>query len=171
MIEEWREVVGFEGLYEVSNHGNVKSVDREVPHGNTSGTRKIKGRILKQYRHNSMGHWIVGLCREGKSKNYFVHSLVLEAFVGPKPQGKVACHGEKGTYDNCLDNLRYGTQWENVGPDRNRDHKYTSDQTGVHWHKRNECWHVTCRKKYVGKFDNHEEAVVAAKEAYENVEH
>lgn len=90
--EEWRAVVGWEGLYEVSNHGRVRSLDRVV-----NGVR-VKGRLMKPYRDRpKYSHMIIQLSRgTGKVGAAFplVHKLVLEAFVGPRPEGMVACHNK-----------------------------------------------------------------------------
>lgn len=63
--EEWRPVVGYEGYYEVSNHGRVRSVDRVVPHGHT-GFVTLKGRVLRPNTHPA-GHKMVCLTRENLS--------------------------------------------------------------------------------------------------------
>ena len=65
------------------------------------------------------------LCREGTIKHQAVHVLVLEAFVGPRPEGMWALHGPlryaDGTPDNRLSNLEWGTPSKNNGPDKTRD--------------------------------------------------
>lgn len=121
--ERWRPVVGWEDLYEVSDRGRVRSLDRWVPHG--VGMRFHAGRILKPAPHNA-GYPKVNLCR-GKDGGYrrkcaYVHRLVLEAFEGPCPPGMEACHGPGGPDDNRWpeSGLHWGTLEEN-GHDKVRD--------------------------------------------------
>jgi len=95
--ENWRPVPRYPD-YEVSDLGRVR-------HG---------GRMLKAV-HTSKGRYAsVGLYRNGKPKKKTVHSLVMEAFVGPRPPGMHICHGNGNALDNRLSNLRYGTPQENV---------------------------------------------------------
>ena len=110
--EEWRPVYGFEGYYEVSNQGRVRSVDRVVPHPH-SGTCNRKGKMLSLYQ-TPLGYQRAELGRDGIRTHAFVHELVLEAFVEPRPYGKECLHGPGGPLDNRLSNLRWGTPSENV---------------------------------------------------------
>lgn len=113
--EKWLPVVGQEGRYEVSDHGRVRSLDRMVPHGRLSGLRRHKGRILKQGR-KPAGYPTVSIPIDGARhvKVMYVHRLVLEAFVGPSPDGIVARHLDDNKENNHLGNLRWGTESENA---------------------------------------------------------
>lgn len=108
--EEWRPVAGFEGLYEVSDHGRVRSV-RAGNHVN----KRLQGKVLKE-RTNKVGYPVVSLYRGGKAtrKERTVHRLVLEAFVGPAPDGCEVLHGDGTKINNHLSNLRWGTRSENM---------------------------------------------------------
>lgn len=117
--EQWRDVVGYEGLYQVSNLGRVRSIDRVVPH-KRFGTQKRRGRVLSPASINRCGHVAVVLQREGKSKCRTVHRLVAEAFLGPCPDGCMVLHGANGMSDNSASNLSYGTNSQNQ-LDRRRD--------------------------------------------------
>jgi predicted XRE-type DNA-binding protein len=117
-LEEWRPIEGYEGLYEVSNLGRVRSLDRVVKE--TRGERKYKGKLLKPALHLH-GYLRVCLAKEGKKKNHFVHRLVAIAFLGQPPEGYVVCHGPKGQQCNKVTNLSWGTLKQNQGPDRVRD--------------------------------------------------
>lgn len=110
MPEMWKPVVGYEGLYEVSDLGNVRSVDRTVIY-KTGQPRHYKGQTLKLKP--AHGYWRVELNRNGKPACFQVHRLVLAAFVGPLPEGKEVCHNNGNPGDNRLENLRYGTRSEN----------------------------------------------------------
>lgn len=107
--EEWRPVLDWEGLYEVSDMGRVRSLPR----------RGHKGRILKPYVNDkNFPRLMVGLSdgkRENGGREAFphVHRLVLESFVGPRPEGMQCLHANGDPGDNRLSNLRWGTKVEN----------------------------------------------------------
>ena len=110
--EEWRTVAGFEGYYEVSSLGRVRSIDREVEDGRRR-LRRLKGRVLNPGLQTS-GYRQVHLMRDGVDTPSLVHRLVLIAFSGPPPEGAVACHGNGDRGDNRAANLRWGTMQENT---------------------------------------------------------
>jgi hypothetical protein len=112
MIETWRPVAGHEGLYEVSDLGRVKSVKRTlaIDSHNKGGRRAVRERILKP----AVGRYCtVGLGKNGVTQHRAVHTLVLEAFVGPCPIGMQARHFPRDTTNNRLDNLSWGTATQN----------------------------------------------------------
>jgi len=100
--EHWRPVRGWEGLYEVSDLGQVRSPKRKG--GNN---RWYGGKILIAYPNK--GYPVVPLCWGSKRTMTQVHRVVLEAFGGPCPPGMVACHGNGSRGDPRLSNLRWGT--------------------------------------------------------------
>lgn len=117
MNESWKPIAGYEGLYEISTLGRVKSVEREVPHGSKGITRIIKERYLKHFYGG--GYSQVKLSKNGKKRTHRVHLLVLYAFVGPPPDGMEARHLD-GVRDNPkLENLKWGTRTEQA-EDRKR---------------------------------------------------
>lgn len=117
-LERWLPVVGFEGSYEVSDLGRVRSLDRLCPYERVD---QYSGRVIKVHRRRrgqllrpgrkSSGHLSVALGRGGSRD---VHRLVLEAFVGPCPDGQEALHEDDNPDRNCLTNLRWGTRSENL---------------------------------------------------------
>ena len=113
--EEWRPIVGFEGVFEVSSLGRVKSLVRESVHINQFGVRCVQPvveKILTQTR--NMRYPTVCLSLNGKSKCCAVHRLVLAAFIGPCPPGMVCRHfPDRNPRNNRLDNLSYGTPTQN----------------------------------------------------------
>lgn len=110
--EQWRPIPGYEEYYEISDQGRVRSKDRRVLAKNGS-TRFLKGRILKLARMKS-GHRMVCLQVNKKPDWRLVHRLVLEAFVGPCPDGMMSCHWNDIPYDNRVENLRWGTHSDNM---------------------------------------------------------
>lgn len=116
-MERWLPAVGFEGLYEVSDLGRVRSVPRlQIYEGARRGgkivriERRLQGRLLKPGTVKS-GHKVVIL---GRGNSRLVHRLVLEAFVGPRPLGQEACHFDGDPANNVLTNLRWDTRSGNV---------------------------------------------------------
>lgn len=103
--EEWRPVKGYEGQYEVSSLGRVRSLDRTVVRNGKE--RQLKSRILgcNVTSKNSPGYPTVGL----NHRTAYVHHLVLEAFAGPRPPRHEACHCNGIRTDNRAANLRWDT--------------------------------------------------------------
>jgi hypothetical protein len=118
MQEVWRPVVGWEGLYSVSDWGRVRSEDRALPHWR-GGTRLQPGRILSGGSHGYPRLTVV-LHGNGRRCTRKVHQLVAEAFLGPCPKGLIVLHGQGGGLDNRVGNLSYGTHKQNSA-DRERD--------------------------------------------------
>lgn len=107
MNEEWREIPGNSSFYEASNLGRIRSVSRTVKFSD-GRSRFYESKILKPTPDKG-GYLTVTILRKTRT----VHSLVLEAFVGPRPLGCEACHGVKGNQDNSIENLRWDTIREN----------------------------------------------------------
>lgn len=110
MIERWLPVVGYEGLYEVSDQGRVRSLDRLVPHGRGGTMRRRKGQVLKPGL-SSAGYETVTL---GKRGSHGIHVLMLTAFVGPCPPGHECRHLDDVRTHNRLPNLAWGTRSDNM---------------------------------------------------------
>lgn len=124
---EYRDVPGFPG-YRVGSDGTVWSCWRLVGRGigGGVGTRSVMGdtwRLRRAKRSdNDCGHLLLVLRREGQTHYRYVHRLVLEAFVGPCPEGMEACHDDGDPANNRLGNLRWDTPTAN-GQDRCRHGK------------------------------------------------
>ena len=109
-IEEWRWVDGYEN-YEVSNLGRVR-----------------KRQILKPSCSN--GYSYIGLSKDGISKRVLVHSLIAEAFHGPRPDGMDCCHIDGNRDNNAADNLRWDTRSNNI-KDRWKHQKGREEEAAV----------------------------------------
>jgi len=107
MKETWKQIPGYEGYYEVSTIGRVRT-DTEAK---TKSWHFHAGKILKQ--HLVDRYLRVWLCRPIK-RFKFVHSVVLETFVGPRPKGLVSRHLDGNVFNNAVENLTWGTQQENI---------------------------------------------------------
>ncbi|MFW9223256.1 NUMOD4 motif-containing HNH endonuclease [Corynebacterium striatum] len=111
--EKWRPIPGWEGYYEVSNTGRVKSLPRIITRKD-GFEMKIRGREIKGTTTPS-GHKRVTLSRVGEEPTgALIHRLVLEAFVGPCPDGFEGCHWDDDPSNNNLSNLRWATHRENM---------------------------------------------------------
>jgi len=106
--ERWLPVVGFEGCYEVSDLGGVRSLTRDVEFL-PGRVGVIPGRVMKLYV-APLGYHTVQFCSNGKHTAHWVHRLVLAAFVGPLPDGLVVRHLNGDPIDNRLGNLTYAGQ-------------------------------------------------------------
>lgn len=114
--EIWKDIKGLEGIYQVSSLGRVKAVDRFVEQKHRNGqvmTRLLKGHPMNSFDKGN-GYRYISLRVDGKYKNFYVHRLVVEAFIGEIPDGMVVNHLDYNKANNCIDNLEITTQKENV---------------------------------------------------------
>lgn len=110
--EKWLPVAGYEGSYEVSDQGRVRSLDRRLL-GKDGRTEFHAGKVLIASR-TARGYCEVSLRAENSRKHRTIHSLVAETFLGPRPAGNDVMHINGDRTDNRLQNLRYGTRKENL---------------------------------------------------------
>jgi hypothetical protein len=103
--EVWRPIAGYEGIYEVSNHGRVK---RLTPSSGGPG-----GHVLQPVL-NQTGYYYVNCCNRGKRSTSYIHKLVSEAFLGPRPHKYHVNHKDADKTNNNLLNLEYVSPAENV---------------------------------------------------------
>lgn len=157
MVEEWRAVVGYEGYYEVSDLGRVRSVTRVSRNGNGSCTKR--GTLMRQSV-NSAGYSVVQLSRDGVRVSKTVSSLIGAAFLGAAEE---VDHRNRQRSDNRLENLRPATARQNAantGPRR----RNKSGFKGVSPFKTRNCWRavifVDGKQRHLGYFDD---PVVAAR--------
>jgi hypothetical protein len=150
-MTDWRDILGYEGLYKISSVGVVASVSSKKE-------RKYK---IKE------GYAVIALSKSGKQKTHPVHRLLYEAFIGKIPEDLVIDHIDRNRLNNSLSNLRLVTQDVNA---KNRDGK------GIKLDKRSGKWEARIRvnKKYIhlGTFDNKSDArsaYIIAKEKYHNI--
>jgi len=109
MAEIWKPVLEWEGFYEVSNLGRVRSLSNWVKAGR--GNMKRAGRILSNF--NRQGRLFVNLNYGGYRTTVTVHRLVLESFVGLRPEGLECKHLNGNAANNHISNLVWGTKLEN----------------------------------------------------------
>lgn len=159
MQEIWKDIPNYEGIYQVSNLGNVKSLSRTIKHSK-GGDKVIKEKPLRQTI-NKLGYYYVGLCKKDTRKFYKTHQLVAMAFLNHVPCGMelIIDHINDIKTDNRLENLQVVTSRFNTCKTRTN---YSSKYKGVSWHKRDKNWCVKIwlggERKYLGSFENEYEA-------------
>lgn len=100
--EEWRPIPGYEGRYEVSSEGRVRSWARkDGPH-------------LRRPSTGDQRYHSVTLCRDGRHEQRAIHTLVALVFIGPRPEGMEVRHLDGNSHNNRAANLTYGTHAENM---------------------------------------------------------
>ena len=147
--EVWKDVKNYEGIYQVSNLGRVKSLDRLSFVG-----RRLKSKILKPAL--SRGYYTVGLCRYGKMKTIALHHLVAIAFLNHTPKGHdiEIDHIDNVKTNNFAKNLQLLTPTEHKHKDGVRG---SSKYVGVSWNKHKKKWtayiYIKRKQKYLGCFN------------------
>ncbi|MBH0121551.1 NUMOD4 motif-containing HNH endonuclease [Rhodococcus sp. CX] len=127
-MEQWRPIPGYEGGYEVSDQGRVRSLDRITYRGEKQ--IRLKGKILSPGKRKQTGHLYVNLHRPGERRTFKVHRLVLLAFVGPPPAGsEYALHADDDPSNNRLSNLRWGSQVDNMNDMSENGHSYHANKS------------------------------------------
>lgn len=117
MAEIWKDIPGYEGKYQASTEGRVRSLDRIIsvayPYGKID--KALKGRILRPGRFTKSGHLSVNLGggSSAPARMHPVHQLVALTFLGPRPEGCEVCHNDGNPGNNAVSNLRYDTRSEN----------------------------------------------------------
>jgi hypothetical protein len=154
-MEIWKDIPEYEGHYQVSNLGEVKSLKY--------GKEKILSKAI-----NSNGYYCCVLSKNRNTKTRKVHQLVSIAFLGHSPNGHklVVDHIDNNRLNNRLDNLQLISQRENTSKDK----KCTASKyTGVTWDKNASKWmariRINNKNKYLGLFQKEYDAYIAYKTA------
>jgi len=162
--EFFKDIPGYEGYYQVSNLGSVKSLSRSIKLSN-GRYRVLKEKILKPTL-NSTGYLLVILYKDGKQKAYKIHQLLAMAFLGHIPCGHklIVDHINNNPLDNRVENLQIVTTRKNCSKDKKG---YSSEYVGVSWNTKDKKWRsaisINGKDKYLGSF----ECEIEASEAYQ----
>lgn len=162
--EIWLPVVGYEGLYCVSNIGRIKSIERMSKHRH--GCLYVVEERIRKPCHKKDGYLSVDLYKDGNGKVFLVHRLVAMAFIDNPHNKSFVNHLNKNKHDNSVPNLEWATIREN------ESHKNlgvcTSKYIGVSWNARMSKWrsYITINKKqnHLGYYNDE----IAAASAYIN---
>lgn len=150
---KWRDIKGFEDSYEVSDTGLVRSKKRIVsfysPKRGRHGEKHLKAVTLKPGF--SRGHAHVGLKKNGKSYDFYVHRLVVSAFLPNPKKYKEVDHINRNRSDNRLENLRWCSSQHNHW-NRGKSNNTTSKYIGVSYSKKYKKWRAYIRTE--GRFLN-----------------
>lgn len=120
MTEVWKDVVGFEGYYQVSNMGRCRSLDRIVP-CKKNGERKIKGHIMRLHKNSTNDYLCVGLCKNSKYTQMLVHRMVAIAFLNNPNNLPEVNHKDENPKNNCVNNLEWCTSKYNANYGTRKD--------------------------------------------------
>lgn len=173
-METWKDIKGYEGLYQVSNLGNIRSLDKKINDYRGANVRLIKGKLLTPFD-NGNGYLVIGLIHNGARKNFYMHRLVATYFV-PNPDGKpVINHKDRNKYNNKAENLEWVTQRENVlySAERMRHPKsVVRTNTGEKYitcRSSNKRYRVNIKRKEYGEFKTLAEAIAKRDEVLKGV--
>ncbi len=157
MEEQWKDIEGYDGLYQISNFGRVRSFKR-------GKIRYLKNGI------DVWGYYRVSLHKNGKQKSLRIHRLVWDHFGDSKRNGRIlqVDHINNDKSNNRIDNLQLLSTRENVSKHYLRTDK-SSKYVGVCWHKNNNNWtaviHINGKQKHLGCFKTEYEAHLAYQKA------
>ena len=169
-MEQYKAIKGFEGRYEVSNFGNVKSLQRVILRSDGKKIT-IKERLLKCCK-NNCGYLVACLLKEGRQKQFQVHQLVAISFLNHTPNGNkiVVDHIDNNPLNNNLDNLQLISNRENLSKDKKGGH---SKHIGVTWDYNAKKWrssiYVNGKAKYLGIFIDELKAANAYQKELNNI--
>lgn len=169
IVETWKPVKGFEGLYEVSNLGRIRSLDRVVDTVDGS-SRRLKGSLMS-INVDKGGYPLMRLGQDGVSKSKHLHKIVAEAFLGHTPSGlkTVVDHINGDKTDNRVANLQLVTQRENLSRIGG-----SSKYVGVNFYKATNKWAASItiegKKYHLGYFSDEIDAANAYQEVLADME-
>jgi hypothetical protein len=162
----WKDIPSYEGYYQVSNDGQVRSLDRIMLWRGKD--RFVKGKMLSLAKSDSQQYLTVALCKNAECKQFRVHTLVAMAFLGHKPRGYIMTvdHIDRNKLNNRVENLRVVPHRENT---HNRENGKSSQLLGVYWCNTDKTWvskiKIDGKPHVIGYFKSEE----AASEAYKDV--
>ena len=167
MKEIYKDVAGYEGSYQISNLGNVRSLDRKDSRGEL-----LKGKAMKTAINNN-GYKKLNLSRNGKYKTCYVHQLIAIAFLNHTPNGYKGLkidHIDNNPSNSRLDNLQLISHRENISKSMKGG---SSEHTGVCWYKPSSKWvariGINGKTKHLGYFIDEIEASKAYNKVLNNL--
>ena len=171
--EIWKDIPGYEGLYQVSNLGRVKTLGRKKGVG--TGNKERHSFIMKSTSTSKDGYIRISLCKLGVKKSFKIHHLVAIAFLGHVRCGmlKVVDHKDNNKLNNSASNLQIVTNRINTSKDRLLNKNKKSRYIGVGFDKRRSKWRsyirVNGKQTFIGYFNTEEEAYMSYKNKVEEL--
>lgn len=162
--EIWKPIEGYDGIYEISNLGRVKSMKRYANNTGMHNKILLKEKILNPCKSGSGRQYLsIVLSKQSIRKTYLVHILVGITFLGYTPnRNTVLDHIDNNQFNNRLDNLQIISQRKNASKDKTG---YSSKYTGVFWNKSNNKWrskiYYNGKHIHLGYFKSEKEAAKA----------
>jgi hypothetical protein len=169
----WADIAGFEGVYQISDQGELRSLDREIQNKGSGGKYLMNGQTLKP-RKDADGYLVTDLWKAGKKTTVKLHRLAAQAFLPTPEAGHVVDHINGKRDDNRLENLRWVSQSQNLY--NRRLSAGASGVIGVRFRdgKKNP-WQayitVDGRFKSLGHFPTKQQAANARQEAMKGIRH
>lgn len=112
--EAWKYIPGYEGLYEASTHGRIRTVEGKVTHTNRHGERRWKSRVMKGRGDRHSPGKRVSLWKDGSRKDYLVARLIALTFLGEPQQGFTVNHKDGDRMNNRIENLEWLSSGDNT---------------------------------------------------------
>jgi hypothetical protein len=113
-MEIWKDVPGYEGIYQASTFGNIRTSEGKTTYTSRSGVRRWKSRILKGRGNNPRTGKRVSLWKDGVPKDALVARVVAETFLGKPPEGFTVNHKDGDRLNNCIENLEWLSLGDNI---------------------------------------------------------
>lgn len=110
----WKDIPGYEGIYQASNFGEIRTVEGKTTHSKRHGKRVWKSRVLKSRGENRVTGKRVSLWKNGKRKDFLVARLVATTFLGVPPEGFTVNHKDGNRLNNRIENLEWLSLADNI---------------------------------------------------------
>ena len=172
--EVWKNIPGYEGYYQASDSGRVRSLDRVIAY-KSGASKLLEGNMLNPTMRN--GYKKVNLAMKGRKKAFEISQLVAMAFLGHEPDGHklVVDHINGNKLDNRVENLRIVTNRANVSTCFRTDNgTFSSEYVGIYWNINSLKWHSSIYYDginiHLGLFDNEIDASNAYQKALSKIE-
>lgn len=167
MIEKWKDVLAYEGLYQVSNKGRVKSLARKQFNTSKTGGKNWTSHyppVILKHGLTTKGYPIVALHKDGRQRTKTVHRLMAQVFLDDYSETLFVDHKDTVRTNNLIGNLRMAT-FEQNGANSTKQKGCSSKFKGVCYDKSRSKWQAQMKLNYkvihLGRYDNEEEAARA----------
>lgn len=129
--EIWKDIIGFENYYQVSNLGRARSLDRYVKIGG-GGQRLVRSQFIGVKWNPRIKYFYITLIKNNNRKTYSVHRIVFRSFIYDLPSSLDVCHNDSNKYNNRLSNLRADTRKGNEADKKLLKRDNRGDRCGTH---------------------------------------